>query len=363
MSDVLDAVSLTIAARLPVLLWGPPGSGKSSVLVALAEGLGLPCEVVVASIREPTDFAGLPVITPHGVEFAPPRWAKRLAEAGRGVLFLDEITTAAPAVQAALLRVVLDHAVGDLDLPPDVHIVAAANPAEQAADGWELTLPLANRFVHYQWNPDAMEVGAGLLFGFDPPHVVQPPVDWEVDHLRPAALVVAGFLGFRPELVSKLPSPDARALGFPTPRSWEMALRLWAISEAAAASEHVRYLMLSGAIGPGAASELMAYAREVDLQMPAWLLDHPDGFVHPARTDLLFALLSAVVAAALQRGGEEAWTAAWRVLARAAHATPDVAAYAARVLAKHQPAGAALPPEARVFVSFLRPAATTPTLL
>lgn len=362
MSDVLDAVSLTIAAGLPVLLWGPPGSGKSSALVALAEGLGLPCEVVVASIREPTDFAGLPVVTPRGVEFAPPRWAKRLAEAGRGVLFFDEITTAAPAVQAALLRVVLDRVVGDLDLPPDIHIVAAANPTAQAADGWNLTLPLANRFVHYQWNPDAMEVGAGLLFGFDAPLTVQPPLDWEALHLRRAALVVAGFLGFRPALVSRLPSPDGPALAFPTPRSWEMAVRLWAISHDVG-SEHVRYLMLSGAIGQGAATELMAYAREVNLQMPAWLLDHPDGFVPPPRTDLLFALLSAVVAEALGRGGEEPWTAAWQVLARAARTTPDVAAHAARVLANHQPPGAILPAEARVFAPFLRPPDVAPTLL
>src|SRR5262245_62386462 len=93
--------------------------------------MGWPCEVVIASIREPSDFAGLPVVVADGgVRFAPPRWARRLHGAGRGVLFLDEISTAPPAVQAALLRVVLERVVGDLELPAAVAVVAAANPPE-----------------------------------------------------------------------------------------------------------------------------------------------------------------------------------------------------------------------------------------
>src|SRR5262249_29844746 len=65
-------------------------------------------------------------------------WARRLTETGYGLLFLDELTTAPPAVQAAMLRVVLERAVGDVELPAAVRVVAAANPAGQAADGWEL---------------------------------------------------------------------------------------------------------------------------------------------------------------------------------------------------------------------------------
>src|SRR5689334_24270832 len=79
----------------------------------MAEVMGLPCETVIASSREPSDFAGLPIVVGGEVRFAPPAWARRLAEAGRGLLFLDELSTAPPAVQAALLRVVLERAVGD----------------------------------------------------------------------------------------------------------------------------------------------------------------------------------------------------------------------------------------------------------
>ena len=81
-------------AGVAVLLWGKPGVGKSSLLAALAEAEGLPMETVLASLREPADFAGLPVVQDTGVELAAPAWATRLAMADEGYLFLDELTTA-----------------------------------------------------------------------------------------------------------------------------------------------------------------------------------------------------------------------------------------------------------------------------
>src|ERR1039457_7360665 len=115
----VGALGVAVAARVPGLRGGAPGTGKTSVIRAMASGLGWPCETVIASIREPSDFAGLPVVVGEGVRFAPPTWARRLAEAGRGLLFLDELSTAPPAVQAALLRVVLERVVGDLTLPEE----------------------------------------------------------------------------------------------------------------------------------------------------------------------------------------------------------------------------------------------------
>ena len=151
---VLKATATAIAAGVPVLVWGGPGVGKTSGITAIARSSGLHFEAVIASIREPSDFAGLPVVGEHGVTFAPPDWAKRLAAAGRGILLLDELSTAPPAVQSALLRVVFERQVGDLTLPAGVRIVAAANPPEEAADGWDLAPPLANRFCHLDWTLD-----------------------------------------------------------------------------------------------------------------------------------------------------------------------------------------------------------------
>src|SRR5215470_7347151 len=86
---VVEALGVAIAARVPVLLWGAPGTGKTSVIRSLAEQAGWPCETVIASIREPSDFAGLPIVVDGRVDFAPPRWAVRLADAGHGVAFFD----------------------------------------------------------------------------------------------------------------------------------------------------------------------------------------------------------------------------------------------------------------------------------
>ena len=96
MSNIVAALALALQAGVPVLAWGPPGVGKTAVITALADSLSLPLEVVLASIREPADFSGLPVIRDDGVRMEAPSWARRLAEAGR-ILFLDEISTAPPA--------------------------------------------------------------------------------------------------------------------------------------------------------------------------------------------------------------------------------------------------------------------------
>src|SRR5579864_8642830 len=201
-SVALQALSVAVAARVPVLLWGGPGTGKSSAVRDLACAMNWPCEVVIASIREPSDFAGLPVVTNGHVRFAPPHWATRLAAAGQGILFLDEISTAPPAVQAALLRVVLERVVGDLELPTDVAVVAAANPPEQASDGWDLTAPLANRFCHIDWNADAATFAQGIAAGWPTPPVRQLTADWAKRQSSVRGLVGA-FVHARPGLLAQ----------------------------------------------------------------------------------------------------------------------------------------------------------------
>jgi MoxR-like ATPase len=76
----IQALGICISARIPVLLWGNPGEGKTAA-VESAEGSGWHVETVIITHSEPSDFAGLPVLQPNGsVTLAPPTWAKRLAE-------------------------------------------------------------------------------------------------------------------------------------------------------------------------------------------------------------------------------------------------------------------------------------------
>jgi AAA domain (dynein-related subfamily) len=352
----LEALAIAVAARVPVLLWGGPGTGKSSAVRDMAAAMGWPCEVVIASIREPSDFAGLPVVVDGGVRFAPPRWARHLHTAGHGVLFLDEISTAPPAVQAALLRVVLERVVGDLELPADVAVVAAANPPEQAADGWDLSAPLANRFCHLEWSPEAGAFAEGLTAGWPAPPAPDLPAGWEVRQAAARGLVGA-FVAIRPTLLTAVPNePSSAGRAWPSPRTWDMAARLLTAAELTGAAEEVRAALVTGAVGMGAGIELLTWLAEMDLGDPEAALADPDAFVLPERGDRAYAALSAVAAAVAANPTPERWSAGWRVLGGASAATPDVAATAARVLARCRPSGAALPPEIKLFAPLLRDA-------
>ena len=355
-SVVVQALGVAVASRTPVLLWGAPGTGKTSAIRAMADAMGWPCETVIAAIREPSDFAGLPIVHDGGVRFAPPRWAHRLAEAGRGLLFLDEISTAPPAVQAALLRVVLERIVGDLELPEDVVVVAAANPPEQAADGWDFSAPLANRFVHLDWNVDARAFAQGIVGGWDPPVVPALPEWWE-EQLPIARGLVSAFMTVRPSLAIAVPSDGTSAgRGWPSPRTWEMAARLWTAVSVCGASEDVRAQLIMGAVGQGAGVEFLSWTQDMDLPDPELLLKDPSSFELPERGDRAYAVLSSVAAAVATDPTPERWVAGWQVLARAGESAPDVAAVAARVLAKCRPAGTPPPPEIKIFLPLLRDA-------
>jgi len=352
----IEALGVAVAARVPVLVWGAPGTGKTSVIRAMSEELGLACETVIASIREPSDFAGLPVVADGQVIFAPPRWARRLAEEETGILFLDEISTAPPAVQAALLRVVLERVVGDLDLPDGIVVIAAANPPELAADGWDLSPPLANRFCHLDWPVESQSFAEGLSGGWGAPAVPQLPDDWE-SQLAIGRGLVSAFVSVRPALTVAMPEDGSTAgRGWPSPRSWEMASLLWTAATAAGASEQARATLMMGSVGQGAGLELVNWANEMDLPDPEDVLANPEEFEMPDRGDRAHAALSAVAAAVAANPTEQRWLAGWKVLGRAAEKGADVAALAARVLAQCRPDGVAAPKELKRFAPLLREA-------
>ncbi|HEV2766212.1 MAG TPA: MoxR family ATPase [Acidimicrobiales bacterium] len=354
--STVEALGVAVAAGVPVLLWGAPGTGKTSAIRAMADDANWPCETVIAAIREPSDFSGLPVVVDGVVHFAPPRWAERLAAAGRGLLFLDEISTAPPAVQAALLRVVLERVVGDLELPDGVVIVAAANPPEQAADGWDLSAPLANRFCHLDWEVDPAAFAQGIVGGWPAPAIPDLPNGWE-DGLAEARALVSAFVSVRPGLACARPTDAARAgRGWPSPRTWDMASRLSSAALAAGASTEARTALVNGALGPGAGTEFLLWQEEMDLPDPETVLADPDTFVVPQRGDRAYAALSAVAAAVAARPTPERWQAGWKVVAKVGEGAPDVAAVAARTLARCRPAATVAPPEIKLFAPLLKDA-------
>src|ERR1700735_2347357 len=126
--------------------------------------------------------------------------------------------------------------------------------------------------------------------------------------------------------------------------------------EAAKATDQARSALIRGAVGDGAGVEFLAWLVEMDLPDPEQVLADPASFLLPERGDRAYAALAAIAAAVAANPTPERWTAGWQVLGLAADAAPDVAAVAARVLAKCRPEGAALPAEIHRFAPLLRAA-------
>ena len=154
--DTLAALQVLLAAGVPVLLWGDPGTGKTATVERYAAEAGWSMQAVIASLHDPTDFSGLPVRNGDGVTYVPPEWACRVAAAsaasGVSLVFLDEVNTATPATQNALMRVIQEHRVGYSTSRRRGAVRRRGQPCGAEFSGaWDLSAPLANRFAHLNW--------------------------------------------------------------------------------------------------------------------------------------------------------------------------------------------------------------------
>lgn len=334
-------------AQVPVLLWGPPGVGKSALIEALAEQARVPCEVVVGSTREPSDFLGLPVVADDGtVRMAPPDWFVRLQAAGEGILFLDELSCSPPAVQAAMLRVARERWVGSERLPDRVVIVAAANPPEQAADGWDLAPPAANRFLHIDYVPSTEAWITGMTVGFDRLHLGAnaPSAGADPEAVTQSRAMVAAFIGRRPSLLQAVPADETEASrAWPSMRTWTYTADVLAQLDGGDA-DAIR-LAVTGLVGEGAGIEFLTWRAFGDLPDPAVVLADPTAVDWASeRTDTIFAILASVAAHVAADGTANAWESGCDVLgAVAAAGVADVGAVTLRTLLTVRPNGATLP--------------------
>lgn len=309
-----------IASRIPTLIWGPPGIGKTAWVNSEVGKLGLHMETVIASVREPADFSGLPFITEEGVSFNIPAWANRINKHG-GVVFIDEATTAPPAVQAALLRVIHEGVVGEVKLRDDVYFMAAANPAEYAANGYELAAPLANRFIHLHFNVDAKDFCTNFptYWGAPPTLTNIKENDW-----APKRGLVAAYLSAQPTKLLVFPEAESnRGKAWPSPRSWDAASRVMA---SCATIEEATPLVI-GAVGEAQGVEFFNWLKNMDLPQPKDVLDNWQSFKVPDRSDKTYAIISGVVSFLNENFEKKYWDATWEVIGKICEANqPDVAA-------------------------------------
>ena len=262
--------------KRPIFLWGPPGIGKSDII----HQIGGSMEALVIDIRlslwEPTDIKGIPyyAANDNSMMWAPPQElpTAELAKKHKWIiLFLDEMNSAAPAVQAAAYQLILNRKVGQYTLPDNVLIVAAGNREADKGVTYRMPAPLANRFVHLELRVD-----------FD---------DWFAWAVAPQNNIhsdVVGYLTFaKKDLYDFDPKSPSRS--FATPRSWSFVSELLEDDD----DEQTTTDLVSGSVGEGLAVKFMAH-RKVAATMPN-PTDILDGKVKEMKAKEISAMYSLTV--------------------------------------------------------------------
>lgn len=351
------AYAAAIRARASVLIMGDIGQAKTATLNAEGEAWGYHVETIIGSLREAADFLGMPVEKDGMVNYSPLGWVRRLNESKKGLLVLDELTTAEPSTMKAMLRGINEKVWGDEPLGDHVAIVAICNPADIAVDGFDLPPAMANRFMHLDWHFDIENWLNGVTTDFvgqkiDP--IEDLTIDaTETDKVRVSSAITA-FLRIRPDMIHKRPTDDAAASkAWPSPRTWTNAMQVLAYVDPS--DEDTLFKVLTGCVGDGAAKEYLAWLAAADLHDPIEVMRDPSIVQwKKERPDRLFALTTAVTAIAVTEAVPDAWTKAVNVLTACAEGgRPDVAMPGARTLLNRIPKGKALPAAAKAAFSDL----------
>ncbi len=319
MSKTVAPLMAAIQANVPVLVIGEPGTGKTAITEGIiAPQMGMRCETVIASIRDVTDFSGLPIVREDGVTMAPPGFAKRILESNTPtLLFFDEISTAPPACQAGVLRIINERWCGDTPLPDTCRIVAAMNPAHTSAGGGELSAPLANRFCHLQWSVDS-----------------KAWVDWVVGRSQ-SHVTIGGYIRSKPQSLLSVPKNESD-LGkpWPSPRTWDMAGKLMEANMQVGGTRDTEIMLVSGCVGEGQGLEFLNWRSKLDLPDPEVLLKSPEKWKVPERGDIAFTVLASVTQAVVNKTTKERYLAAWRIFNIAAtNGKKDIAAGSVQLIA------------------------------
>lgn len=254
-AQVQPIVVRAMKAKRPIFLWGAPGIGKSEMVENIVHNV-LPGKNLMIDMRlalmEPTDLRGYPFRNPDNnqMEWAPPADLPSIEEAQEYdtiVLFLDELNSAPPSVQAAAYQLVLNGKIGQYVLPSNVRIVAAGNRDTDRGVTYRMPAPLANRFRHIN-----MEVN------------FEDWQQWAVNNnVHPD---VIGYLSYTKSDLFDF-DPKSTSQAFASPRSWTFVSEILNINEFDDASPQEQLAELAGAVGEGTARKFNEH-RKVAAHLP-----------------------------------------------------------------------------------------------
>ena len=243
-NEAKSALTHCIKLQRPIMMWGAPGIGKSDIVKQIADAEGREVVDIRLPLWEPTDIKGIPYYNAkeNNMVWASPAELPTDPKS-TAIVFLDELNSAAPAVQAAAYQLILNRRVGQYHLPEGVSIVAAGNRDSDKGVTYRMPAPLANRFVHIELRVD-----------------FEDWMQWATNEHIHADVV--GYCTFAKQDLYDF-DPRGSSRSFATPRSWSFVSQLLSDD----LPESTLTDLVAGCVGEGLAVKFMNH-RKISGQLP-----------------------------------------------------------------------------------------------
>ena len=269
-AELAPTLKVLIDARQPVMVWGPPGCGKSEVAQQVAAEGGRTYYDVRALLLDPVDLRGIPWRDgDNRTRWAPPDFLPPTNSTALYLVNLEELPSGVPMVQAAMFQLVRDRKCGEYELPEGASLMACGNRDSDGGITHRMPTPLASRFVHLEIKVD--------------------PSDWcewgAANGIAPETLF---FIQLRPELLHQF-DPQSREAAFACPRTWEFVSNV--VKQRGSLDPAAERALFRGAVGEAAAVEFSAFLKVWrELPHPRAVIDDPENADVPENASALIAL-------------------------------------------------------------------------
>ena len=267
-------LEIMVPTRKPIMLWGPPGVGKSQICQQAAARLGMNYVDVRAVMLDPVDLRGIPSVDDQGrTRWNPPVFLPPTDSTEEWLINLEELPTAPPMVQAALYQLALDRKIGEYTLPEGATVIACGNREGDGGVFHRFSPALSSRFHHAELevNVDAWK-------------------EWAIQN--DIAPEVIFFLEYRPDFLHQF-DPRSREHSFPCPRTWEFVSDV--TKRNGTIPVEIERNIYVGIIGETVAVEYCAFLRiQRELPHPNVVMSDPDAVEIPDNQSAILALCGAL---------------------------------------------------------------------